>query len=455
MNLTLPGVSTPTHTSTGPRGAAPEASRQEPAANAQRFGQAMREAPAAMGTAHAPAARPKAAPTSSAISADGSTRADAAADDRADASVDTATPGATASTTDDTTGRASDGASDSADNSSNGQPPSSDAAQAAAADWLSHLPAQSAPIGLNLSLVSGLHPAGASPADRGGDAGTQASTDAASATRPSVAAVGGDATGTAPDPAVGTAARPSTAAPLATAAFTGLPSGLSTAPSTAQPPSSPTSAAAAAAADGSAPSSLASTAPSSRNPSDQAQDGASGDTPRVADATLRTSGDWQLALGRSPAAAPSSTLTLAAQQPTQWREPMLNALGEHVQWQQQRGIDQAVIRLEPPQMGRIDIVIRQDASGLQVQLSATHREVAQQLHAVSDSLRQDLGQRQSLNVSVQVSDASRHDAQGQGGQGGQRSRQPQDSDNRSPNRALQEAEGGTSPTAFALHPEQG
>lgn len=450
MNLTLPGVSTPTHTSTGPRGAAPEASRQEPAANAQRFGQAMREAPAAMGTAHAPTAGPKAAPTSSATSADGATRADAAADDRADASVDTATPGAT----DDTTGRASDGASDSADNSSNGQPPSSDAAQAAAADWLSHLPAQSAPIGLNLSLVSGLHPACTSPADRGGDAGTQACTDAASATRPGVAAVGGDATGTALDPAVGTAARPSTAAPLATAAFTGLPSGLSTAPSTAQPPSSPASAAAAT-ADGTAPPSLASTAPSSRTPSDQAQDGASGDTPRAADAALRTSGDWQLALGRSPAAAPSGTLTLAAQQPTQWREPMLNALGEHVQWQQQRGIDQAVIRLEPPQMGRIDIVIRQDASGLQVQLSATHREVAQQLHAVSDSLRQDLGQRQSLNVSVQVSDASRHDAQGQGGQGGQRSRQPQDSDNRSPNRALQEAEGGTSPTAFALHPEQG
>ena len=105
--------------------------------------------------------------------------------------------------------------------------------------------------------------------------------------------------------------------------------------------------------------------------------------------------------------------------------------------------------------GNEAVQFRQDAGGLQVQLSATHREVAQQLHAVSDSLRQDLGQRQSLNVSVQVSDASRHDAQGQGGQGGQRSRQPQDSDHRSPHRALQEADGGTSSTAFALHPEQG
>lgn len=443
MNLTLPGVSTPTHTSTGPRGAVPEASRQEPAANAQRFGQAMREAPSAMGTAHAPAARTKATPTSSAPSTDGAARAEAAADDRADASVDTSTAGATASATEALTGRATDPANDSTNDDTNGasdQPLPPATAQAAAADWLSHLPAQSAPIGLNLALVTGLHTSGPSPADRGVDAGTQAdalaSTDAATAARPAASAVGGDATGT--------AARPSPATLLASTP--------ASSPSIALPLSSPTSATA---GDGTAPSALASTAASSRTPSEPTQDGASADTPRAADATPRTSGDWQLALGRSPSAPPSGTVTLASQQPTQWREPMLNALGEHVQWQQQRGIDQAVIRLEPPQMGRIDIVIRQDAGGLQVQLSATHREVAQQLHAVSDSLRQDLGQRQSLNVSVQVSDASRHDAPGQGGQGGQRSRQPQDSENRSPSRALQEAEGGPSSTAFALHPEQG
>ena len=131
--------------------------------------------------------------------------ADAAADERADASVDTTAPGAAPSTPEDPTGRATDSPSEDTDGDANhrashpasDQPPPSDAAQTAAADWLNHLPAQSAPIGLNLSLVTGLHMAGPSPADRGGDAGTQASTDATAAARTGEIAMGGDAAGTA------------------------------------------------------------------------------------------------------------------------------------------------------------------------------------------------------------------------------------------------------------------
>lgn len=153
-----------------------------------------------------------------------------------------------------------------------------------------------------------------------------------------------------------------------------------------------------------------------------------------------------------PASGPLGTLTLPAP-PAAWREPLLSALEGHVQWQLQRGLDQAVVRLAPPQMGRIDIVIRQDAAGLMVQLQATHRDVAQQLHAVSDALRQDLGQRQAMPVSVQVADAARPDGWSAGtqtGEGGRGERQRDGQDEEPPTRALQDAEAASPRAGFAL-----
>jgi type III secretion system needle length determinant len=131
--------------------------------------------------------------------------------------------------------------------------------------------------------------------------------------------------------------------------------------------------------------------------------------------------------------------------PTQWRQPLAEALGDRLQLNLQRGSDQAVIRLEPPQLGRIEIAIRHEAGALQVHLSATHHEVVRQLNTIGDSLRQDLGQRQYGDVSVVVSDAG---AMGRDADGRSRGRQPEQ-DNTDPNRALAEAEVGLS-KAFRL-----
>ncbi len=111
---------------------------------------------------------------------------------------------------------------------------------------------------------------------------------------------------------------------------------------------------------------------------------------------------------------PVATLALHPRQPDLWQRPLVQALGERLQIQGSQGEEQAVIRLDPPSLGRVEIVLRQEGAGWQVQLSATHPEVARQLHVISDTLRQELSGRQPATVSVQV--ASDPEADGSGRQ---------------------------------------
>lgn len=141
----------------------------------------------------------------------------------------------------------------------------------------------------------------------------------------------------------------------------------------------------------------------------------------------------------APAAARDlPAVTLSPATPAQWRQPLAEALGDRLQLTLQRGSEQAVIRLDPPQLGRIEIAIRHEAGSIQVHLSATHGEVVRQLNAIGDSLRQDLGQRAQGDVSVVVSDS----AMGRDAEGRSRGR-PQQPEDTGPNRALAEAESGT------------
>jgi flagellar hook-length control protein FliK len=110
------------------------------------------------------------------------------------------------------------------------------------------------------------------------------------------------------------------------------------------------------------------------------------------------------------------------------------ALGDRLQLQITQRSEQAVIRLDPPSMGTIEIVIQREGGNIQVHLRASNAEVARQLHGIGDSLRQDLINRQSGDVSVHVSDSSRE--QHGAGQQGQRQSQAQ---REAPGRALSES----------------
>ncbi|WP_256079424.1 flagellar hook-length control protein FliK [Massilia sp. YIM B04103] len=132
--------------------------------------------------------------------------------------------------------------------------------------------------------------------------------------------------------------------------------------------------------------------------------------------------------------------------PEQWQQPLRAALGDRLQLQLQRNSDHAVIRLDPPNLGSVEISIRHTAGALQVTLSASHGEVLRQLNTIGDTMRQDLSQRQYGDVAVTVSASGRGqgfaDADGRG-------RQPErdGQSGRQPGRALSE-DGATS--TFAM-----
>ncbi|MBV5293586.1 MAG: flagellar hook-length control protein FliK [Curvibacter lanceolatus] len=124
---------------------------------------------------------------------------------------------------------------------------------------------------------------------------------------------------------------------------------------------------------------------------------------------------------------------------------LLNALGERIETQLQRGSERTVIRLDPPMQGQIEITLHRDAGGLQVQLSASHSDVLKQLQAISDGLRQDLASRHSGEVSVQVAQQDRRD--------GDSRRHPTQDDPRpqqAPGRALSEDSDDERPVGFGL-----
>ncbi len=135
--------------------------------------------------------------------------------------------------------------------------------------------------------------------------------------------------------------------------------------------------------------------------------------------------------------------------PDGWQQPLRADLGDRLQLQLQRNSEHAVIRLDPPNLGSIEISIRHSAGSLQVNLSASNGEVLRQLNAVGDNMRQDLSTRQFNDVAVTVSASnSRGLADGSGrGNGGEREQQQ-----RGPGRAL--SEGDEAPSAFAMQTER-
>lgn len=149
-----------------------------------------------------------------------------------------------------------------------------------------------------------------------------------------------------------------------------------------------------------------------------------------------------LAVAADPVPA-SLVLKLPNGAAEQWRQPLAQALGERLQVELGRTGERALIRLDPPMMGSIEIVIRHEGGNLHVHLTATHAEVLRQLQSIGENLRQDLINRQFSEVSVHVSDGSR-DADGR-----QRQR-PGADDEDGPGRALAEAEAGQEPLAFML-----
>ncbi|PAU58381.1 hypothetical protein BZL41_17835 [Pseudomonas sp. PIC25] len=110
-----------------------------------------------------------------------------------------------------------------------------------------------------------------------------------------------------------------------------------------------------------------------------------------------------------PATALERTLKLEAPE-AKWGEQMLHALRDTVELQVQQRVQNASIRLDPPELGSLEIYLSHESGRLNVQISAAQSDVARLLNQTSERLRQELVGQNFLQVSVQVS------ADGQSGQ---------------------------------------
>ncbi|GLK91363.1 flagellar hook-length control protein FliK [Pseudomonas turukhanskensis] len=86
-----------------------------------------------------------------------------------------------------------------------------------------------------------------------------------------------------------------------------------------------------------------------------------------------------------------------------WGEQMLVALRDNVELQLQQKVQSATIRLDPPELGSMEILLSHESGRLTVQISAANSDVARLLNNTSERLRQELVGQNFLQVNVQVS----------------------------------------------------
>ncbi|MCP1621782.1 flagellar hook-length control protein FliK [Pseudomonas nitroreducens] len=96
-----------------------------------------------------------------------------------------------------------------------------------------------------------------------------------------------------------------------------------------------------------------------------------------------------------------------------WGEQMVSALRDNVELQLGQRVQNATIRLDPPELGALEILVRHEAGQLNVQISASNGDVVRLLQNTSERLRQELVGQNFLQVNVQVSSDSQSGQQGQ------------------------------------------
>jgi flagellar hook-length control protein FliK len=99
-----------------------------------------------------------------------------------------------------------------------------------------------------------------------------------------------------------------------------------------------------------------------------------------------------------------------------WGEQLLHALRDNVDVQLQQRVQNATIRLDPPELGSMEIFLSHESGRLSVHISATQVDVARLLQSTSERLRQELVGQNFMQVSVEISS---------GGQPGQQHAQQQ------------------------------
>lgn len=102
------------------------------------------------------------------------------------------------------------------------------------------------------------------------------------------------------------------------------------------------------------------------------------------------------------AAAPDPVLRLRGSE-ARWGEQLLHALRDSVDVQLQQRVQNATIRLDPPELGSMEIFLSHESGRLGVHISASQVDVARLLQHTSERLRQELVAQNFVEVSVEIS----------------------------------------------------
>lgn len=90
--------------------------------------------------------------------------------------------------------------------------------------------------------------------------------------------------------------------------------------------------------------------------------------------------------------------------PNEWGQRLLNVLGDKVNLQIGQQLQKAQIRLDPPNLGRIDISISVDGDKTSVSLITSNPQVRDAIAQTLDQLRQTLSQNGSVSVDLNFDD---------------------------------------------------
>lgn len=95
-----------------------------------------------------------------------------------------------------------------------------------------------------------------------------------------------------------------------------------------------------------------------------------------------------------------------------WGEQMMQVLHDRVSLQAQQNMQEAKIRLDPPELGKLDVLVRVDGDRLSVQINANASATREALIQVSERLRAELQNQNFVHVDVNVGsgDAQQHSA---------------------------------------------
>mgnify|MGYP001382955477 CR=1 FL=1 len=92
-----------------------------------------------------------------------------------------------------------------------------------------------------------------------------------------------------------------------------------------------------------------------------------------------------------------------------WGEQMLQVLQDRVTLQAQQNLQEAKIRLDPPELGKLDLLVRVEGDRLSVQINATNAVTREALIQVSERLRAELQEQNFVHVDVNVGSDQGHE----------------------------------------------